>query len=190
MEKQKYLNEEKYQKNKEKINSVATLVLIIGLLIGGGLIATGLIKNNQAKLTTEEIRVIQTEIDGYNKQLSSLKAQKNQEFISNGQSEKYYNIGNEIDKVEDKVDELENSLDKDTSWLVVFYIFGGFIIIVTFMISGFIYSTAHGREINAFYAQQQIPIAQEGMEKMAPSMGNAAKEIAKGIKQGLNDEEK
>lgn len=47
-----------------------------------------------------------------------------------------------------------------------------------------------GREISAFFAQQQIPVAKEGIEKMAPSVGVAAKEIAKGIKEGLKDEEK
>ncbi len=50
--------------------------------------------------------------------------------------------------------------------------------------------TCHRREINAFYAQQQMPIAKEGIEKMAPTAGVAAKEVAKGIKEGLKDEEK
>lgn len=35
-----------------------------------------------------------------------------------------------------------------------------------------------------------MPVAKEGLEKMAPSMGTAAKEITKGIKEGLEDEEK
>ena len=47
----------------------------------------------------------------------------------------------------------------------------------------------HGREIAAFMAQSQMPVAKEGMEKMAPSAGKAAKEIAKGIKEGLKDDE-
>ena len=33
-------------------------------------------------------------------------------------------------------------------------------------------------------------IAKEGIDEMAPTIGNAAKEIAKGIKKGLKDEEK
>jgi hypothetical protein len=56
------------------------------------------------------------------------------------------------------------------------------------------------RNIMAYQAQQVIPIAQEGIEKMASSMGNVAKEIApsmgevakelaKGIKQGMSDED-
>ncbi len=34
-----------------------------------------------------------------------------------------------------------------------------------------------------------MPIAKEVIEKIAPSVGVAAKEIAKGIKEGLKDEE-
>ena len=47
----------------------------------------------------------------------------------------------------------------------------------------------HGREINAYISKQQMPVAKEGIEKMAPSAGIAAKEIAKGVKEGLKDEE-
>lgn len=58
------------------------------------------------------------------------------------------------------------------------------------------------REITAFTMQQVMPVAQEGIEKMTPTMtnaakemaeqmaptiGNVAKEIAKGIKEGLDD---
>ena len=63
MENKKFLNEERYQKNKKKITMVAILVLIIGLLVGGGLIATGISKqrkinsnysqNSKAKLTKQ-----------------------------------------------------------------------------------------------------------------------------------------
>ena len=42
----KYLNEEKYQKNKKTIMFVAVSVLLIGILIGGALIATGIMKLN------------------------------------------------------------------------------------------------------------------------------------------------
>ena len=57
-------------------------------------------------------------------------------------------------------------------------------------IGTFLTVVSHMREISAFTAQQQMPIAKEGVEKMAPSVGVAAKEIAKGVKEGLKDEEK
>lgn len=50
--------------------------------------------------------------------------------------------------------------------------------------------TSNRREINAFLTQQQMPITKERIEKMAPSASVAAKEIAKGIKEGYRDEEK
>lgn len=65
--------------------------------------------------------------------------------------------------------------------------FGLFLTIIGCVIRFFI---GNQRQINAYMAQQQIPIVQEGMEKMAPSMGKAAKEITKGIKEGLKDDEK
>lgn len=46
------------------------------------------------------------------------------------------------------------------------------------------------RNIAAYQAQQMRPVAQEGIEKIAPSAGVAAKEIAKGVKEGLKDEKK
>lgn len=46
------------------------------------------------------------------------------------------------------------------------------------------------RDIQSYYVQQQMPLAQEGIENMAPSVGVAAKEISKGIKEGLNEVDK
>ena len=54
----------------------------------------------------------------------------------------------------------------------------------------FLIMTSHMREISAFTTQQQMPIAKESIEKMAPSAGVAAKEITKGVKEGLKDDEK
>lgn len=51
---------------------------------------------------------------------------------------------------------------------------------------------AKRREIIAFNAQQVMPVAQEGIEKMTPTVANAssaiAQSIAKGIKEGLSDD--
>lgn len=91
-----------------------------------------------------------------------------------------------------------------------FYMIGAFVIIVGSMIAFVIFMTAKGRERAAFGAQQILPIAQEGMEAMVPTVGkvakemipvvkesmeeltpamkDAAKEITKGIKEGMKDE--
>ena len=85
---------------------------------------------------------------------------------------------------------------------------GGFMSTTGFSLAavgGVIMAIAHKREIAAYTTQQMMPIAQEGMEKMAPTIGKVgkeitkemapaygdiAREISKGIKEGLQDEEK
>lgn len=51
-----------------------------------------------------------------------------------------------------------------------------------------IFFMAYGREITSFTIQQHMPIVKEGVEKMTPTMGNVAKEIAKGVKEGLKED--
>ena len=46
---------------------------------------------------------------------------------------------------------------------------------------------AHRREITAYTTQQVMPVASEGIKKIAPAVGSAAKEISKGIKEGINE---
>lgn len=97
---------------------------------------------------------------------------------------------------------------------------GFFVTVVSLMAKFMLFSVTHRREIAAYTAQQVMPLAQEGIEKMAPTVGKAgravfeeiapavtevgkkmakemapvygemAKEISKGIKEGLKDEEK
>ena len=58
------------------------------------------------------------------------------------------------------------------------------------IVSASIFSAAFGRHIFAFQAQQVMPVAKEGIEKMSPTFGTVAKDVTKGIKEGLKDEEK
>lgn len=102
---------------------------------------------------------------------------------------------NEITKeycsLKDELETVSNDFNKrhDSFGSIPFYMFGGFAIVASAMIAGSIYMFAKRREITAFSVQQVMPVAQEGMEKMAPSMGNVAKEITKGVKEGLKDSE-
>lgn len=64
---------------------------------------------------------------------------------------------------------------------------GSLLLFVGFVIRFFI---GNRREITAYTTQQVMPVAQEGIEKMAPTIGNAAGEIAKGIKKGINEADK
>ena len=76
--------------------------------------------------------------------------------------------------------------------------FGGFAVGGFMMVPG-LFLTAIGfivrflignrREITAYTTQQVMPIAKEGIEKMAPTIGNAVGEISKGIKKGLSEDD-
>lgn len=77
-------------------------------------------------------------------------------------------------------------------------ILGGMLIIAGCSISLAIYLIAKRRDIAAFTIQQTMPLAQETMEKMAPTVGDTvgtigkgiAKGITSGIKEGLKEDKK
>lgn len=78
--------------------------------------------------------------------------------------------------------------DFDSYKFIPFYIIGGFVIFLSCMIAGSIYMTAKRREIVAFKTQQVMPVAKEGIDTMSPTIGNVAKEITKGIKEGFKED--
>lgn len=63
-----------------------------------------------------------------------------------------------------------------------------FSFVFSIMLPAMLFGTAYKREIGAFTIQQEMPVKQETIEKMAPSVGEAAGTVAKGIKKGLKDE--
>lgn len=278
MEKKEYLNEESYQKGKKKILKISLIILVIGILIGGSLIAVGLVKQHKInqdyseEKRLEKVQKLETEKQNISNQIASekinlekaktelenkiaplevekgnLENEKRNEFLKNGFSAKYNELDMKIKNLDKTLAEYKKNLsvvqgvleDSDFNCtfdgssnsntskycsLVVelnqkdleigatnsafsavakkmasskntpFYIFGGFIIAASAMVSFAVYMFAKRREIMAFTVQQTMPVAQEGIEKMAPTIGNATGTIAhgitKGIKDALKDEEK
>lgn len=192
MSERKYLNEENYQKSEKKIKLIALFILIIGLFIGGFLIYMGITKPQSDKI--EKLRATLEE--------------KRKELVNNGivyeEMSKYtdgevydlYVITKALDPsfAYCEFDEFKNnSITKEyctaknsvSDFSISVKIIGG---VATCMISFSIYMVAKRRNIFAFQAQQVIPVVKEGIEEMAPTIGNAAGEIAKGIKKGLKDD--
>ena len=82
---------------------------------------------------------------------------------------------------------------KEDSWFELetarmFLFMGAFIF--GLMIPMIVFPIAFARDINAFNAQSTIPVAKEAVNEMAPTAGNVAKEVSKGIKEGLDEENK
>ena len=277
MEKKKeFLTEENYERGKKKIKTIALVILIVGVLIGGSLIVTGLVKQGQTnseyseesknnkkeqlekekqkltqELDAEKLSLLTSKTTLENKikpvedEIKKLEREKTDVFMNGGFSDRYYEIEDKIEDlkestksdenslgvIEDALDEsfdhcsfpeaknntytskycsLKNQVAKKDAEIadldlefsdfnkefnsfdsIPFYMIGGFIIVASGMISFAIFMFAKRREIMAFTAQQVMPVAQEGIEKMAPTVGNAmgtiGKEIAKGIKEGINE---
>lgn len=198
MAENKYLNEEKYQKAEKSITLVAILILAIGLCIGGFLIYKGVAKPGTSKV--EDLKV-QLENKKSELEAKGIKFSSTTEY-SDGEEYDLKIITNALDPNFDNCafDEYKNnSITKEycvaknstgefasTGSIML----GVFICIATCMISGFVFIFAKQRHIVAFQAQQVMLVAKEGIDEIAPTIGNAAGEIAKGIKKGLEDEDK
>ncbi len=108
----------------------------------------------------------------------------------------------EVEKNEHEFEEEFNSITNDIEPEGIFKKgIGGILIAIglglippTLMISGMLFLIYKKREIAIFTTQQTMPIAKEGIEKMAPTIGDAAGSIAegitKGIKKGKEDSDK
>lgn len=197
MEEKKYLNEKKYQKNEKVITFLALIILVIGLSVGVFLIYRGIAKPNASKVETLKVE--------FEKKKSELEAKgvvySDFAKYTDGEAYELKIITDALDPSFDhcSFEEYEkNSITKDyckaknsvgemaTSLSIMF---GIFICLAFGMISFSIFMIAKRRHILAFTAQQAIPVVKEGIDEMAPTLGNAAGEIAKGIKKGLSDDE-
>lgn len=249
MEDKKYLNEETFQKNKKKITKVALIVLIVGVVIGLGLIITGLIlshnatginidinseQENSETLRDEsevqaDINTIQPKINSLNSEILALELELLDIQMSEGMTDNYYtkqqekesketellNLNDKLKKYKNELSKIQSNNNDDNmngqieqfenifnttsnkiskSRYIPFYMFGAFVIIASCMISLSIYMFAKRREIMAFTTQQVMPVAKEGIDEMTPTVGSAVgtigKELAKGIKDGLNETNK
>lgn len=190
----------------------------------------GVVSRTEAEVQND-IDATKTKIDGLTTEITSLQREKSQIFREEGFSDRYYakedeatlkqkekadlqiqlsQYKTELWKIQSGYNDTKNEIFQNankisTSDYVFLFIIGGFIIISSSMIAGSLYLISKQREITAFTAQQIMPIAQEGMEKMAPTVGKVgktiaqemapaygeiAKEISKGIKKGKMEAEK
>ena len=146
--------------NEERYKKTKRTISLIAfmVLLAGVIIGSGLIGFGSSIKNSVNVTSVKAEIDA--------------EFKKKGFSEKYY--------------ELEAQLEKVSSGKVLCFT-GIFVMVVSLFVSGTIFISTKQRELLAYHIQQIRPVAKEGIEKMAPSAGVAAKEIAKGVKEGLKD---
>ena len=212
-----YLNEEEYQKNQKRISKFAIVLLVIGLIIGGALITLGIINikksfSNEKELElTSQLEKEKNILENKWKELVD-KGIKFSNFAEYTDGEEYdlkiitraldpsfdycnsneYKKNNLTSKYCNLVEQINYGINRNKVFSCIISIllimFGFFIITETFIKSGVIYLFSKKRKIMAFTTQQSMPIMKEKMEKMAPSVGKVAENIAKGIKKGLEDD--
>ena len=158
-------------------------------------------------------------------------------FSKNVLSKEFCSLRNDVEDLEDKIEakekyissgraesetkEKNERLEQEAEWnkssdklsIMPYIVFAIPAFMFPGMISLMLFTTAKRRSLMAFSAQQVMPVAQEGIEKMAPTIGKAgasiakemvpvykdmvkemspmygdiAKEISKGIKEGINE---
>lgn len=104
---------------------------------------------------------------------------------NNTLTRKYCTLRNTLEDIQDGNIKFEQSMKKGSS--IPFFMFGAFIIISTLMTSGFVFILAKRREINAFAIQQNMPLAEESIEKMTPTVATSLGTVAREIKKGINE---
>ena len=164
-----YLNEEQFKKNNQKVKTAGLIVMIIGLCLVCAAIFVLISASQMEASITKKPSVDVSGLLDVDSQDSALSW-----FESSVQSM----------TTESEARSAQMSRQSTGMFMLLP---GIFITIVGCMIR---FVVGNQRQIMAYQVQQGMHIAQEGMEKMAHSMGNAAKEIAKGIKEGLKDDEK
>lgn len=195
MEKNVYLNEENYKNTKKKIYLIAMLILVVGLCIGGYFIYNGV-----AKPKTSKVESLQKVLEEKKKELED-KGIIYDEFAKYNAGESYdlMIITNALDSSFDYCDfeEYENNSitkeycsaknsisDYSTASSIMI---GVFISVATCLTSFTIFLFAKGRDMIAFQAQSVMPVAKEVIGDIAPTIGDASKEISKGITEGIKE---
>lgn len=169
MENQKFLSEEKYQQNNAKVKRIGKMLLIIGIII----------------LVLGIIFIVVGFLGAGNSATNSFDSFTNN-AINNFNS---FDSDTIVSDIQNSNNEIQNAA-KGMFGSIGLFAIGGFMETIGFILTvagGIMLFIAHRREITAYAAQQMIPVGKEIVEEVAPTIGNAAGEIAKGIKKGIND---
>lgn len=169
MDNQKLLSEEKYQQNNAKVKKVGKMLLIIGvitLVISIALIIIGFVSTgNSASNAFDKI--------GSNA-INNFNSMDQNTVINEAQ--------NTFNSTKDTAKGMFGS--------VGLFALGGFLNFIGFALTiagGVVMFIGHRREITAYTTQQVMPVAQEGIEKITPTVANAAGSIAQSISKGIQE---
>lgn len=200
-----YLTEENYNQMNKKFRLAALVILMVGLIGGGALIAVGVAKSAKAKEATEtviaaakerldEINIektaLESQYDSKQNECSSLKMGTDDWFSASTK------CNNEALAIKSKIADLEQEQFKlknahyEPEQYSFFYVLGAFCIIAGLMVSFGVFMITKRRVLLAHSVQTVMPVGKEVVEKVTPTAakaaGKVAESVAEGIKKGKN----
>lgn len=173
MDNQNLLSEEKYQQNNAKVKKIGKILLIIGiitLVVGFIFIIVGFVNAGNSAADS---------FDTFSNNAINNINSVDQDAIIGGVQDTFNST---------------NDTTKEIFGSVALFALGGFLNFIGFALTiagGVVMFISHRREITAYTTQQVMPVAQAGIEKITPTVANAAgtisQSISKGIKEGMSD---
>lgn len=174
MQQSEYLSEERYQNSNAKVKKIGKILLIVGIVT---LVVSFIL------LIVGFVGVGNSAMNGFNS-------------MGNGMIDNFNSFGNGNNGINIGVSGMQDTTSGIFGNIGLFAI-ESFMLTIGFGLTiagGVVMFIAHRREITAYTTQQVMPVAQEGIQKMAPTVGSAmgtiGKELAKGIKEGINEANK
>lgn len=172
-----YLNEGKYQETNKKVNNASKILLIIGiilLVVGIIITITGFVNFNKAQNNA---------FNSFNNSASNMFDSFNNSIDNDDNGREF------VDSMKESAISVTNS-SKNSFNSVILIGLGGFISVagVALIIAGGgMTYMAHRREITAYTTQQTMPIKQETINNITPTVAESAGTIAKSVSQGIEE---
>lgn len=210
MENKKYLNEEQYQKTSKHLFKLGIGIIILGFVVATIMFILKL--DFGPKVSKEELRERLAQLkpnlqeryneleakgfkeswdykneEGYEMTLIDIALDPRYSTCESSTIYSDHDTTREYCEVKQQIYELDKPKTEPS---ILFKIVPSFMVLMPCIAIGAMFIlTSKRREITAYATQQVMPVTKEGIEEMTPTVRNATKEIVKGIKEVLKDEE-
>ena len=225
MNSNEYLNEERYQKTNKKLFFIGIIIIIVGITAAMIILIPKVVngtKNNKEQLQ-QKLNQLKPSLEKRYQELKSNGVNESWDY-KNKDGYEMYLINIAMDPTYEKCEYSSGYSDNETTreyckikadlydannsfanGRIMFSLVPALMLLMPCLGIGLmLIMTSKRRNIAAYYVQQTMPVAKEGIEKMAPTIGKVgssvakemapaygeiAKEVGKGLKEGMKDEE-
>lgn len=210
-EKKEFLNENKYQKTSKGLFFAGIGLIIFGIVIFMIIFVPKIISGNKTnkEQLQQQLNQLKPSLENRYAQLKSQGVTESWDYKDKEGYEMFL-IDIALDPTYEKCENSSRYSDNDTTreyckikaqiydannsfvnGRIMFSLVPALMVLMPCLaIGGMLILTSKRRNIIAFTTQQVMPVAQEGIEKMAPTIGKVGEEVAKGISRGIKEGQK